>query len=174
MKEKHILCPICSAHCKGMAGLYSVESILDYCVYRVSSFPLLHKARFVITTTREITERCSLLNVETEVYGDSKSTNHRFNMELDLHSLFGLPVHHSWTHWLRPRNPSPSPRIWTHIRGRCWSAKIDDIPLRPPSSNARGPSLVVFTKYIYGKSRNRGSVSALSQLVRTPQLYTWW
>jgi hypothetical protein len=30
------------------------------------------------------------------------------------------------THWLRPRKP-PSPRNWAHIRGRHWSAKIDDI-----------------------------------------------
>jgi hypothetical protein len=26
---------------------------------------------------------------------------------------------HSRTHWLRPRNPGPPPRIWAHIRGRC-------------------------------------------------------
>jgi len=43
------------------------------------------------------------------------------NMKLDLQSLFGLRVH-SCTHWLRPR-------IWAHIRGRYWSAKIDDISL---------------------------------------------
>ncbi len=35
---------------------------------------------------------------------------------------------HSCTHWLRPRNPPP-PRIWAHIRGRSWSAKIDDFSL---------------------------------------------
>jgi hypothetical protein len=54
-------------------------------------------------------------------------------MELDLQSLFGLHVH-LCTNWLRPRNPSPSHRIWAHILGRYWSAKIDDISLRPPSS----------------------------------------
>ncbi len=48
-------------------------------------------------------------------------------MELDLQSLFGLYVH-SCTHWLRTEiPPPPSPRIWAHIRGRYWSAKIDDI-----------------------------------------------
>ncbi len=32
--------------------------------------------------------------------------------------------------------PPPSPRIWAHhIRGRYWSAKIDDISLRPPAFN---------------------------------------
>jgi hypothetical protein len=31
------------------------------------------------------------------------------------------------THWLGPRNFQPSPHIWAHIRGRYWSAKIDDI-----------------------------------------------
>jgi hypothetical protein len=46
------------------------------------------------------------------------------HMELDIQSLFGLHVH-SCTHWLRPRNSLPPLRIWTHIRGRYWSAKID-------------------------------------------------
>jgi hypothetical protein len=61
-------------------------------------------------------------------------------MDLDLQSLFGLHVH-TCTHWLRPRNPPPpSPRIGTHIRGRYWSAKIDDIscdPLQPPATLTR-------------------------------------
>jgi len=52
-------------------------------------------------------------------------------MELDLQSLFGLHVHSS-THWPRPRNPLlPSPSIWAHKRGRCWSANIDDLSLWP-------------------------------------------
>ncbi len=38
---------------------------------------------------------------------------HWLKMELDLQSLFGLQVH-SRTHWLSPRNPPPSPRIWAH------------------------------------------------------------
>jgi hypothetical protein len=39
------------------------------------------------------------------------------------------PVY-SCTHWLGPRNSSPPPpRIWAHLRGRYWSAKIDDISL---------------------------------------------
>ncbi len=52
--------------------------------------------------------------------------DHWLNIELDLRSLFGLHVH-SRTHWLRPRNASHPPRIWAHVRGRYWSAKIDDI-----------------------------------------------
>ncbi len=32
---------------------------------------------------------------------------------------------------LRPLNPTP--RIWAHIRGHYWSAKIDDISLWPPA-----------------------------------------
>ncbi len=63
------------------------------------------------------------------------SRAYRLNMKLDLQSLFVLHVHRC-THWLRPRNPSQSPRIWGHIRGRYWSAKVDDISLRPPSSRA--------------------------------------
>ncbi len=33
------------------------------------------------------------------------------------------------THWLDPETSSP--RIWAHVRGRYWSAKIDDDPLIP-------------------------------------------
>jgi hypothetical protein len=37
---------------------------------------------------------------------------------------------YSCTHWLRPHNPSPpTPRVWAHLRGRYWSAKIDDVSL---------------------------------------------
>jgi hypothetical protein len=63
------------------------------------------------------------------------TVHHRLNMEIDLQSLYGLHVH-SCTHWLRPRNPPyppPPPGIWAHIRGRYWSAKIDDISLWPPA-----------------------------------------
>ncbi len=39
----------------------------------------------------------------------------------------------SCTQWLRPRDPPPSsPRICIRIRGRYWTAKIDDISLWPP------------------------------------------
>ncbi len=57
----------------------------------------------------------------------------RLNMELGLQSLFGLHVH-SCTHWLRPRHTPypPTPSIWALIRGRYWSAKLDDISLWPP------------------------------------------
>jgi hypothetical protein len=53
--------------------------------------------------------------------------HHRLNIELELQSLFGPHVL-DFTHWLRPRNPPP-PHIWAPIRGRYWSAKIDDISL---------------------------------------------
>jgi hypothetical protein len=51
---------------------------------------------------------------------------------------YGVPgLHvHSCTLWLRPRNPPPpppSPRIWAHIRGRYWTAKIEHISLCPPA-----------------------------------------
>ncbi len=51
---------------------------------------------------------------------------HKLNMELHLQSLFGLHVH-SCTYWWDPATPPPP--IWAHIRGRYWSAKIDDISL---------------------------------------------
>ncbi len=49
-------------------------------------------------------------------------------MAFDLHiRVFGLHVH-SCT----PQPPSPHPHIWAHIRGRYWSAMIDDITLCDP------------------------------------------
>ncbi len=39
---------------------------------------------------------------------------------------------HNCIHWLNPRNSPPPPCIWAHIRGRYWSAKIDNISLWPP------------------------------------------
>jgi hypothetical protein len=54
----------------------------------------------------------------------------RLNMALDLQRLFGLYVH-SCTHWLRRSQLPTSPRIWAHIRGRYWSATIDDIFCHP-------------------------------------------
>jgi hypothetical protein len=38
------------------------------------------------------------------------------------------PVYSS-THWLLDPATPPSRRIWAHIRGRYWSAKIDEISL---------------------------------------------
>ncbi len=62
----------------------------------------------------------------------SKGKQNRLKMELDLLSSFGLHVH-SFTHWLRPRKPHPTPpppfRLWAHKRGGYWSAKINDISL---------------------------------------------
>jgi hypothetical protein len=48
-------------------------------------------------------------------------------IELDLQSLFGLLC----TAVLIGRDPAtpPLPRIWARIRGRYWSAKINDISL---------------------------------------------
>jgi hypothetical protein len=54
---------------------------------------------------------------------------HRSNMELDLKSLFGLHVHSCTWYSLAETPQHPPPRIWAHIRGRYWSAKVDDISL---------------------------------------------
>ncbi len=54
---------------------------------------------------------------------------HRLNMELDLQSLFGLLCTDVLMGW-DPATP-PTTRIWAHILGRYWSAKIDDISLKP-------------------------------------------
>ncbi len=62
----------------------------------------------------------------TGAHARPKSTS-RLNMELNLQSLFGLLCTAVLLRW-GPATP-PSPRIWAHIRGRYWSAKIDDISL---------------------------------------------
>ena len=52
-------------------------------------------------------------------------------MDLDLQSLFGLHVTVcEQLYSLAETPPPPNPRIWTRIRGRFWSAKID-----PPDSD---------------------------------------
>ncbi len=54
--------------------------------------------------------------------------SHRLIMELDLQSLFGLHVHCAvCTAVLVGRDPPPLPCSGAHVRGRYWSAKIDDI-----------------------------------------------
>jgi hypothetical protein len=63
-----------------------------------------------------------------DTLGSFLTHNHWLNMELDLQCLFVLHVY-SCTHWLRRRTPPLSPRILAHIRGRNWSAKIDDVSL---------------------------------------------
>ncbi len=57
--------------------------------------------------------------------------NHRLNMELDLHSLLGLPRTAAVYSLAETPQlpPPPSLRIWAQIRGRYWSEKIDDISL---------------------------------------------
>jgi hypothetical protein len=54
---------------------------------------------------------------------------HRLNMELDLQSLFGLLCTVKLIAIGRDHRNPPPPRIWAHIRGSYWSAKIDDISL---------------------------------------------
>jgi hypothetical protein len=73
-------------------------------------------------------------------YWSEDSYCHRPSMELDLQSWFGLHVilcmHtlHSCIYSLAetPQLP-PTPCVWAHLRGRYWSAKIDDISLWPPA-----------------------------------------
>ncbi len=63
-------------------------------------------------------------------------------MELDLQSLFGLmctAVLIGWDPATSPP-PHPSPRIWAHIRGRYWSAKIDDISLKHLALRVKSPA----------------------------------
>ncbi len=43
--------------------------------------------------------------------------------------------------------PALSPRIWSHIRGRYWSAKIDGISLWPPACGTPYLVLAIVTSY---------------------------
>ncbi len=65
---------------------------------------------------------------------------HRLNMEVELQSLFGLHV--TWCAQPyslaeAPQSPPP-PAFGLDIRGRYWSAKIDDISLYPPAAVGGG------------------------------------
>jgi hypothetical protein len=55
------------------------------------------------------------------------SSTHLLNTELDLQGLFGLLCTAVPIGRVLGTTVFPSPRIWAHIRGRYWSAKIDDI-----------------------------------------------
>jgi hypothetical protein len=66
-------------------------------------------------------------------------------MELELYSLAETP-----------QLPHPSYHIWAHIRGRYWSAKIEDISLQPPApevSRTRSRSAVSVTCHVRLTSR---------------------
>ncbi len=65
----------------------------------------------------------------TDKHNSYKCGFYRLNIELALQSLFGLYVHSCIS--LAETPPPPPPRIWAHIRGRYWSAEIDDISLYP-------------------------------------------
>ncbi len=73
--------------------------------------------------------------VEPAQAGGDIPDNHRLNVELNLQSLFGPLCTAALIGWDPATHPSP--RIWAHIRGRSWSAKIDDIFLWPPADNIR-------------------------------------
>ncbi len=74
------------------------------------------------------------------LYPYKLSKIHRLNMDLDLQSLFGLHVH-SCTHWLRPCNNPPSPRIWAQIRGRLGQPR-KTISLCVPCDRIYSPSFL--------------------------------
>jgi hypothetical protein len=44
-----------------------------------------------------------------------------------------------------PAIPPISPRIWAHIQGRYWSAKIDEISLSPSALQAARSSFFTIT-----------------------------
>ncbi len=56
--------------------------------------------------------------------GTLQATTHRLNVELDVQSLFGPLLRTALLISWDPATPT-----YAHIRGRYWSAKIDDISL---------------------------------------------
>ena len=91
------------------------------------------------------------------------------NMELHLQSLFGLHAHSLVTTVLiswDPATPPHPPRIWAHIRGRYWSAKIDDIYLWPPAQNScLGYSCLNYWKFPFMQEQNEKRSIGFFQLV---------
>ncbi len=67
-------------------------------------------------------------------------------MDLDLQSLFGLMCTALLIGWDPATLP---PRIWAHIRGRYWSAKVDDI-------------WVPYTMFFFGYEVGGGELNQIS------------
>ncbi len=79
---------------------------------------------------------CTPTTFHYSSYHQVQSCSHyRLNIELDLQSLFVLLCTAVLIGCV-PATPH-YPRIWVHIRGRYWSAKIDDISLWPPGCSVR-------------------------------------
>ncbi len=71
-------------------------------------------------------------------------------MELDPQSLFGLLYKAVPVGW-GPLFP-PHPRVWAHIRGRYWSAKIDNSLWPPGGSETRiGEWLIDYCFLLLGR-----------------------
>ncbi len=107
----------------------TVEATEFYCSKGLNRYFSFIPVRNVFSApTREVRPRKMLYGNDSVVCPQVRFKKyvlpHLLNIELDRQSLFGLHVH-SCSHWLRPR-------IWAHIRGRYWSAKIDGNSLWPP------------------------------------------
>jgi hypothetical protein len=66
------------------------------------------------------------------------TTRNRLNIELDLTKVIWVPFAQLYS--LAETPHPPPPRIWAHIRGRYWSAKIDDISLLSPELHSHQSS----------------------------------
>ncbi len=91
----------------------------------------LEKVFFLTIFARRLTIEVYITTTENIVNVQTKYTSYntvdwkqRVIMELDLQIFWGLYVH-SRTHTGETLQP-PSLRIWAHMRGRYWPAKIDD------------------------------------------------
>ncbi len=68
--------------------------------------------------------------IMSTLHGPLHTVKNLLHMELDLQSLFGqLGSYVQLYSFAEIPQPHPPPRIWAHIQGRYWSAKIDDISL---------------------------------------------
>ncbi len=99
--------------------------------YQCISTPVkkpLYSQVFRFWSTEECRFTCMIFFID-----HLKKLDHRLHMELDLQSLFGsMCIVHSSTHWLRPHNSPPPPRIRLVYDSLLVSQDIDDISLWPP------------------------------------------
>ncbi len=98
---------------------------------------------------------------------------HRLNMELNLQSWIGLLCKAVLIGW-DPATP-PSRRIWAHIRGRYWSAKIRRLLLVNPWWSAYNSFLCsAKKKQTYHSARTEKSVHSFLVVLRGETIFLEW
>jgi hypothetical protein len=85
-------------------------------------------------------------------------------MEVYLHKVYLGSMSrdvHSCTHWLRTRKGcNPPPPLGLVLRGRYWSAKIDDSSLQPPAFYAKNLKAIKLLTTVFSSIKYGGCHSA--------------